>query len=112
GYLRGGTALGGAAGPFYGRTVVLEDADNDGDLDIFLSTAGPLEVPTETNYLFLNDGLGIFDAGTPIGAELGNHNGLAVGDVDNDGDVDVVSGNESRTADADAFGATNRLYIN
>lgn len=102
--------------PDYGRAVVLEDVDNDGDLDIFLSTAGTLEVPTEQNYLFLNGGTGAFDAGTAIGSETGIHNSLAVGDVNNDGALDLISGNETRTLDADgnaiAGPAAIQLYLN
>jgi hypothetical protein len=105
-----GVALG-AGLPEYGRAAVLADVDHDGDLDIFLSTAGPLEVPTEENFLFLNDGTGNFDGGTPIGMEKKNHNSIAVGDVDNDGDLDLISGNETRDAAAQAGPDVNRLYV-
>ena len=105
-----GVALSVAGAPNFGRTVVLEDADNDGDLDVFLSTARPSAGPNFESYLYLNDGAGNFGPGTPIGAEPSNHNGLAVGDVDGDGRVDVVTGNEGRNGVATPD--VNRMYLN
>src|SRR5690606_5254372 len=85
--------------PSFAHHVEVADVDNDGDLDILIATAGlQAEAPGTrySNWLFLNDGAGNFGAGVPIGADLDVTNALAVGDVDGDGRLDVIAGNEDQ----------------
>jgi len=83
----------------------LADVDNDGDLDLILATQrGGSLIP---NRLYLNNGSsnpwnGV--VGTNIGSDLNSVTGIAVGDVDRDGDLDLVLGIESSIP--------NRLYLN
>jgi len=70
-----------------GRVIKAYDFDNDGDLDIVVGTTWQT-----TSRLFMNDGMGTFtevsDSNLPqIPASIGD---LEVGDVDNDGDLDIV----------------------
>jgi len=79
--------------------VTLGDVDGDGDLDLVQGNEG------QPNYLFLNNGTadpfsGI--AGTAVGSAQDTRS-LAFGDVDGDGDLDLVEGNE---------GQANRLFLN
>jgi len=102
--------------PSYTHHVTLADVDNDGDLDIVLSTAG-LEAPQPgvtrfTNRLYLNDGTGVFSAAGAIGADMDVTNVITIGDVDRDGDLDVIAGNEERDAASVAVPQVNRLYRN
>jgi hypothetical protein len=66
-----------------GTVVAVADVNGDGALDII---AGNNDVP---NAVYLNDGHGNFDSGTPFGAQNPVVS-MAVGDLNGDGAVDIV----------------------
>ena len=78
-----------------GGGAALVDVDGDGDLDAYLVQSGRLpargEQPAPGNRLYLNRGDGTFAEATDIGdgADAGYGMGVAAGDYDNDGDVDL-----------------------
>ncbi|WP_324673671.1 FG-GAP-like repeat-containing protein [Hymenobacter sp. GOD-10R] len=71
-------------------TVALADVDNDGDLDLL--TANRRNALTSTVSVRLNDGAGNF-SGTQDVAVGSLPNSLAVGDLDGDGDLDILTAN-------------------
>jgi len=79
--------------------VALGDLDNDGDLDTLVSN------DSLSNTVWLNDGRGNFTAHptTPgFDADSGDH-GCALGDIDEDGDLDAVVAR---------WGRTQRVWLN
>jgi hypothetical protein len=76
--------------------VVAGDIDNDGDIDIAEAKWGA------PSTLYLNDGQGNFtDAGKRLGLSQALNepdNGIAFGDVDNDGDLDIAMVHGGRVA--------------
>ncbi len=81
--------------------VALLDMDNDGDLDVYLVQSGRIVEPAREpagNQLFRNRGDGSFENVTDdSGAEdRGYGMGVATGDYDNDGDVDLYVTNVGR----------------
>jgi enediyne biosynthesis protein E4 len=114
--------LAGPSIPFTGFGTGFIDYDHDGDLDIAVAngrvTRGPLLTKdnppkywnyyAEPNFLFENDGKGHFEVvndqvAGPFSTTIENSRGLAFGDVDNDGDIDLLVSNE---------GGPARLYRN
>jgi hypothetical protein len=84
------------------NTVSWGDYDNDQDLDLFIGTQGA------ASRLFRNDGNDVFFkvatlANSPTENISADSYGSAWGDVDNDGDLDLVVGHA---------GTTNAFYIN
>lgn len=95
------------------------DMDGDGDLDLFVANyvgftfekhqishmngfpayVGPLHYPPTANVLFRNDGDGTFtdiSVASGIASLLGSGMGVIAADLDNDGDTDIIVGNDLR----------------
>ncbi|MEM7308384.1 MAG: VCBS repeat-containing protein [Planctomycetota bacterium] len=91
------------------EAIVASDLDGDGDLDLFAGNGHPnFSAGQEQNRLYANDGSGAFlDATGALPAFEDSTVSLAVGDVDADGDLDVLVGNSGLS-----FGGPCRLLRN
>jgi hypothetical protein len=103
------TTTAGFVFPTYTNGVVSGDVDNDGDLDLYMTSVGYTR-----NYLYLNNGNGFFtDAGTSHPTAIANGivrsgQGASFGDYDRDGYLDLVTGDWGNTV-ADS---QSRLFHN
>jgi len=93
---------------YYTRAIELGDVDNDGDLDVVagMGSQSPYD-PAQTNKLYLNNGTSSPFAGvtgTEIGTVAYETIDVELGDVDGDGDLDVVTGNY--------YDQPNQVYLN
>ena len=96
---------------FNAKMVIAEDFDNDGDLDLMYSPEGPYPSTSQLPRMLINDGTGNFtdESATRIPALTMASFCVCAGDVDDDGDLDVVFTNGA------TFGGVPtqaRLYLN
>ena len=105
-YLNDGNATPGFAtsvnvGPTNDSTTALlvRDMDGDGDLDVVVGNDG------EQNVVYLNDGNATpgFAVSVSVGPTNDDTSSLAASDLDRDGDLDLVVGND---------GTQDRVYLN
>ncbi len=85
------------------RGIALGDLDGDGNLDVVVANGGGGDT---TNRFYLNNGMGGFDTGSDISSDANSSLGIALGDLDGDGDLDVV------VANGGGGDTTNRFYLN
>jgi hypothetical protein len=89
--------------PFENRDAAIGDLDGDGDLDAFVvaSQGGCCD----TNQVYLVDEFGIFYCTGQGSLTFGKYNsfGVALGDLDGDGDLDAFVAN---------YGEPNKVYFN
>jgi hypothetical protein len=80
----------------FGHACALADVDGDGDLDLYVGNSKTGGNVQAQDFLWLNDGTGRFSDVTTarLPADDDFTEALAAGDVDGDGDVDVVLGNQ------------------
>jgi hypothetical protein len=89
-----------------GSSVSLGDLNSDGSLDVFISRGGSGNgLPSE---VWMNNGMGIF---SNSGQRVNNKVAMdaALGDVDNDGDMDIVIANFHDTSGA---AIPNEIWLN
>ncbi|MCI0587665.1 MAG: VCBS repeat-containing protein [Planctomycetes bacterium] len=87
------------------RAVSLGDLDADGDLDALIGNSALGAVPGGQDRLLLNNGSGVFtNAPGQLPLVFDYTQAIAIGDMDDDGDLDAVFGN--------SLGQQNRLYLN
>lgn len=96
---------------FNAQMVIAEDFDGDGDKDLLYSPEGAFPATTQVPRMLINNGSGVFadQSATRIPAITMASFCVCAGDVDNDGDLDVVF------TDGGTFGGVEtqaRLYLN
>ena len=121
------SGVGQATLPFVGFGTAFFDYDNDSDLDLAIANGDIIDNVSlfrdsttyeQINLLMQNDGTGRFrDVGPTSGAGFALKKvsrTLVVGDLDNDGDLDILIGNNGQTADLlrnDGGNRNNALLI-
>ena len=92
----------------YTNQLTIGDIDNDGDLDIIFANGGGFSSPTapQPQRIYINDGNGVFtdESGLRIDSLVARCRGVELGDIDNDGDLDIIF--------AQDFNAQPLLYVN
>ena len=78
----------------YTLSVTLGDIDGDGDLDLVEGNYGFGNNVVEGNRVRLNDGTGTFSSGVVL-SSAARTTSVALGDIDGDGDLDLVEGNSN-----------------
>lgn len=79
-----------ATPPVWGTAAALTDIDNDGDLDLVTTNQGVAPDPYKPNFLFRNNAGSLPTAPSWSSGDTAVQNGVATGDINNDGLDDII----------------------
>ncbi len=92
----------------YTNQLAIEDIDNDGDLDIVFANGSGFFSASQMQRLriYINDGTGVFteESSTRVGSHTSYARDVEFGDIDGDGDYDMIVAND--------FNSPADLFIN
>ena len=98
---------------FEPRDIALGDMDHDGDLDIVAGNEGDSDTRSSgEDKVYLNDGKGNFTLSATFGSPNDNTFSVALGDVDQDGDLDIALGDFGVWDGMGGSPAQNYIYLN
>ncbi len=95
-------------------TLAMGDVDNDGDLDLIAGDTvfcNPIFCSGGQDIVYLNDGAANFNVTRNFGTGVDSTYSVAMGDIDADGDLDIVSGN-GQSSCTFCGGEPNVVYLN
>ncbi|HNV28177.1 MAG TPA: FG-GAP-like repeat-containing protein, partial [Cyclobacteriaceae bacterium] len=96
------------------RTISWGDIDNDGDLDVYVGISTASLSTTVNDRLYRNDGNNVFTSlsTSDVAANGTATFGSAFGDIDNDGDLDLLVANSTSTNPCCPAAGANAIFIN
>lgn len=102
------------ANSYPATSLATGDIDGDGHLDILIgigTAPGGNSATPGQNLIYFNDGTAKFRQGTPLHTEASDTQAIALGDLDADGDLDIVVANSIETGGTQQ-GKQNYIYMN